>query len=235
MRVNRLAIVGLTLGMLAAAAAPVSAQIYSCRDDAGNLILSDQRSKCGSAVSYAVSGATSVRTTRRPAAAAVSTGYDDLIEQQARDYGVRADLVRAVIQVESGFNPGARSVKGAMGLMQLMPTTAAEFGVRNPYNAAENIRGGVAYLRSLLDRYGDDETLALAAYNAGPGAVQKYGNVVPPYRETRNYVGRIRNITGTQARSTKVLYKTVDIVDGRPIPKYSNTRPSSGYYEVVSF
>jgi soluble lytic murein transglycosylase-like protein len=234
MTVHRLAIVSLTLVMLAVAAVPASAQIFSCRDDAGNLVLSDQRSKCGSAVSYAVSGARAVRTTR-PISSGFSRGYDDLIEQNARDFGVRADLVRAVIQVESGYNPGARSVKGAMGLMQLMPGTARDFGVSDPYNAAENIRGGVAYLRSLLDRYGHDETLALAAYNAGPGAVEKYGNAVPPYRETRNYVGRIRNITSTQARATKVLYKTVDVVDGRSIPKYSNTKPSSGYYEVVAF
>jgi len=234
MTVHRRAIVSLMLGMLAVAAVPASAQIFSCRDDTGNLILSDQRSKCGLAVSYAVSGATTVRATR-PAPAALSTRYDDLIEQNARDFGVRADLVRAVIQVESGFDPSALSPKGAMGLMQLMPSTAKELGVRNPYNAAENIRGGVAYLRSLLDRYGRDETLALAAYNAGPGAVQKYGNAVPPYRETRNYVGRIRNITTTQTRNTKLLYKTVDVVDGRTVPKYSNTKPSSGYYEVVSF
>jgi len=234
MSVHRVATVLLALLMLAVTAVSASAQIYSCRDDAGNMILSDQRSKCGAAPTYAVGGATGVRATR-PASPAASQQYDALIDQNARDYGVRADLVRAVIQVESAFNPRARSPKGAMGLMQLMPGTAAEFGVGNPYNAADNIRGGVAYLRTLLDRYGSDERLALAAYNAGPGAVEKYGNAVPPYRETRNYVGRIQNITATPTVSRKVFYKTVDIVDGRPVPRYSNTKPSSGNYEVANF
>jgi hypothetical protein len=231
---TRLIPVALVLLAITGAANPVSAQIYSCRDDSGNIVLSDQRGKCGMSPTYAVGGATHLRTTRRATSAPV--GFNELIDQNARDYGVSAELVRAVIQVESGFNPRARSPKGAMGLMQLMPSTAAEFGVRNAYSPADNIRGGVAYLRSLLDRYGHDETLALAAYNAGPTAVQKYGNAVPPYRETKNYVSRIQHITGpVVAASRRVFYKTVEMVDGRPVPKYSNSRPSSGQYELVAF
>lgn len=221
--------------VLAGSAVPASAQIYSCRDRQGNLVLSDQRARCGAVPTYAVGGS-AVRATR-PAPAGAAGVYDDLIERHTSAYGVSADLVRAVIQVESAYNPRARSPKGAMGLMQLMPGTAAELGVRNAYSPDENIRGGVAYLRSLLDRYDGDETLALAAYNAGPTAVERYGNAIPPYRETQNYVSRIQNLSGpTQPRVTgRAIYKTIEIVDGQPVTKYSNTRPTSGAYEIVTF
>ena len=109
--------------------------------------------------------------------------------------------MRAVVQVESGYNPYARSPKGALGLMQLMPATIQQFGVRNPFNPMENIRAGVSYLRQLLDRYSNNEALALAAYNAGPGAVDRHGEAVPPYRETRDYVSKINRMAG---HSTKV-------------------------------
>jgi soluble lytic murein transglycosylase-like protein len=167
-----------------------------------------------------------VRSTR-PAAPARAALFDDLIAQHAATHGIRPDLVRAIIQTESAFNPLARSDKGALGLMQLMPQTAAELGVTNPFDPAENIRGGVAYLRQLLDRYGHNEELALAAYNAGPGAVDRYGSV-PPYRETKNYVARVRERTGgaTRSRRTKV-YRTVEVIDGREVPRYSNLRPAS--------
>jgi soluble lytic murein transglycosylase-like protein len=230
---TRLAVIAAPLLMLLAAV-PASAQIYSCRDQNGNLVLSDQRTRCGSGPTYSV-GRSSVRATRQ-VQAGVETPYDALIEQNAREYGVNADLVRAVIQVESGFNPRAKSPKGAMGLMQLMPATAADYGVRNPYSPAQNIRGGVAYLRTLLDRYGDDVTLALAAYNAGPTAVEKYGNAVPPYRETEQYVSRVQHLSGPAVPpNTRVFYKTIQFVNGLPVPKYSNTKPTSGPYEIVSF
>ena len=205
------------------AALPVAAhaQIYTWRDGAGNLVLSD-RPQNGAAPTYAVASADGIRTTR--AASAKTTQYDPIISEHAATRGVRTDLVRAVIQAESAFNPFAKSVKGAMGLMQLMPATAIAYGVTNAYDPAENIRAGVAYLRSLLDRYSQNEELALAAYNAGTGAVQKYGGAVPPYRETRNYVSKIQNQAGTR-RPLKV-YKIVEYKDGREVIRYTNTPPT---------
>ena len=140
--------------------------------------------------------------------------YNDLITFHASANGVRPELVRAVIQTESAFNPRARSPKGAMGLMQLMPDTAAQFGVRNAYDPAENIRAGVAYLRQLLTGYQENEELALAAYNAGPAAVERYGNRIPPYRETRDYVKKVRTSPGVPGASAPVIFKSIDILDG---------------------
>ncbi len=126
------------------------------------------------AQTYAVRGASStVRATRGSGEGVRSSQWDDVIDHHAREQGLRPDLVRAVIQVESAFNPRARSHKGAMGLMQLMPATARDLGVRNAYDPLENIRGGIAYLRGLLDRFNGNEELALAAYNAGAGAVDQ--------------------------------------------------------------
>ncbi len=115
--------------------------------------------------------------------------YDGLIGLTARQNDLPVALVKAVIAAESGFDPEAVSRKGAQGLMQLMPATSAELGVQDPLRPDENVRGGVRYLRSLIDRY-DDLSLALAAYNAGPTAVDRYGGI-PPYRETRAYVKRV--------------------------------------------
>src|SRR5271170_3007646 len=113
----------------------------------------------------------------------------DLAESAARNYDVSLDLVNSVIQVESNYNTLAVSPKGAQGIMQLMPQTAARFGVRNSFDPKENIDGGVRYLKFLQDLFNDD-VLVAAAYNAGEGAVTKYGGV-PPYKETIDYVARV--------------------------------------------
>jgi hypothetical protein len=115
-------------------------------------------------------------------------GFEDLIGPLAARHRVATDLVQAVIAVESANDPAARSPKGAMGLMQLMPSTARRYAVGDPYDPVENLEAGIRHLSSLLDRY--DLRLALAAYNAGEGAIQRYGGM-PPYRETRNYVARV--------------------------------------------
>ena len=123
------------------------------------------------------------------------TPYCEVITAISEAHGVNPLLVRALIQVESNYRPRARSVRGAMGLMQLMPATAREYQVHNPYDPRANIGAGVKHLKGLIDRWGVE--LALAAYNAGEGAVKKF-NGVPPYRETRNYVSKILSIAGLQ-------------------------------------
>jgi soluble lytic murein transglycosylase-like protein len=219
-----------------ASVAPAEAQIYSWRDASGHLVLSNKpvEGATGEVKTYAVPGPSLFRTTAAPVASGAEGKYDDLIREHARQNGLSPDLVRAVIRAESGFNPYAISPKGAMGLMQLMPATARELGVSNPFHPAENIRGGVTYLARLLARYDQRLELALAAYNAGPGAVEKYG-AVPPFRETQSYVRKIAGSTsGTLVTPPPpVIYKWVVEENGSISTRYSNVPPKGIDYQVV--
>jgi soluble lytic murein transglycosylase-like protein len=125
-----------------------------------------------------------------------SAEVDRYINDAAARHHVDPNLVRALVKVESNFNPRAVSSKGAMGLMQLMPATARMYDLRNPYDAAQNVEAGVRHLKELLKNFGGDVSLSLAAYNAGQGAVERNGGI-PPYTETRNYVKRITNLMGS--------------------------------------
>lgn len=119
-----------------------------------------------------------------------SSAFDAEIGAAASTNGIDPALLKGLVQQESGFDPNARSGAGAVGLTQLMPGTAASLGVTDPTDPAQSLQGGARYLREQLDRFGGDERLALAAYNAGPGAVTKYGGV-PPYAETQGYVNKV--------------------------------------------
>jgi len=137
-----------------------------------------------------------------------NASIDQLIRGNSANFGIDPYLVFLVIEKESRFRTRAVSPKGAMGLMQLMPGTARRLGVRRPFDAAENIRGGIQYMRELMDRFGGKVDLVLASYNAGEGAVLKYGRNVPPYRETRDYVrtiGKRYGLTGRQPGSGSEL------------------------------
>jgi len=140
-----------------------------------------------------------------PMLLARATQYDSIIEKAAVSASVEPNLLRAVIVVESGFNSRAVSKRGAVGLMQLMPATATRFGVSNPYDPRENVHAGARYLKFLMDRFGQNIRLALAAYNAGEEAVERNGGQIPPFTETMAYVPRVLKIyqmLAAQPRST---------------------------------
>jgi soluble lytic murein transglycosylase-like protein len=221
--------------LLAVCPPDVDAQIYAWRDANGTLVLSDRSIDRPTEV-YEVEGAPRYVSTTPVEPTSARERYEPYVIEHSNLQSLRPELVRAVIQVESGYNPRALSSKGAMGLMQLMPETARSLGVKRPYDPEQNIRGGTRYLRLLLDKYDGSEELALAAYNAGSGAVDRHGKRIPPYRETRDYVRKVGSAAGDSPIATRKLriYKTIEIVDGRVVPRYSSEKPSSGSFEIIS-
>jgi soluble lytic murein transglycosylase-like protein len=175
---------------------PAEADIYAYTADDGTVSLSnvptDERytvliaaPKQAAAVVPAVAARKAISVLAR------KTGYDQVVDDVSRTYGLESALLHAVISVESRYNPRAVSSKGATGLMQLMPQTAKRYGVADAFDPAQNLDGGAHYLRDLLRRFNNNISLALAAYNAGEHAVAKHGNRIPPYRETLDYVPRV--------------------------------------------
>jgi soluble lytic murein transglycosylase-like protein len=173
------------LGCLAAPAL-ACADIYTFTDAAGVTHYSNvpNDSRCERVISEPLPPAAGGKSEWRARAAT----FLPLIEEAAGHAGVDAALLRAMVAVESAFDPSAISSKGAQGLMQLRPTTARRYGVSKPLDPRENLRGGASYIRDLLKRYGNDVELALAAYNAGEDAVDRHGRTIPPFPETRAYV-----------------------------------------------
>jgi soluble lytic murein transglycosylase-like protein len=155
-----------------------------------------------------------------PAPLSATTPFQKLIRAAAERYSVDADLIHCVIAVESNFNPNAISPKNARGLMQLLPQTAAHLGIRNIFDPAENIDGGTRYLRDLLGKYSNNLNLALAAYNAGPNKVERFGHRVPPYAETRNYVLSInRAYTKFKADRAAQITQSAAVLSSVPSPR----------------
>jgi soluble lytic murein transglycosylase-like protein len=184
--------------ILAVAAAPgfARADVYSFTDANGvshfSNVPSDSRYQLLIATpTEAVAGAAKVKSVDWLAR---SAQYDGVISGAAKAATIQAALLRAVIVVESGFNPRAVSKKGAIGLMQLQPATARRYGVKNIYDPEQNVRAGAHYLSDLLTRFDSNLELALAAYNAGEEAVERYGRHIPPYAETLNYVPSVMRV-----------------------------------------
>lgn len=167
--------------------APAHADILVREDAQEGLVLSNEHAAAPSAPAPA---AGRPKSPPRPAAAAAARQLAPLVRAAAHAHGLPEALLQAVVETESGFNPGAVSPKGALGLMQLMPRTARELRVQDPRDPAANLDGGARYLKQLLALHGNDLSLALAAYNAGPGAVQRTGGI-PPFAETRRYVPKV--------------------------------------------
>lgn len=185
----------LILALLAASAAPARARIYTYVDDQGVRHYTDVPDSNRYRLLVLSPQDRTASGDRYDSMLLAKAGqYDSIIEKAAQSASVEPNLLRAVIVVESGFNSRAVSKRGAVGLMQLMPATASRFGVSNPYDPRENVHAGARYLKFLMDRFGQNVRLALAAYNAGEDAVDRNGGQIPPFSETMAYVPRVLKI-----------------------------------------
>ena len=202
--VSRVLTVVVMAGLIVGTAAPAHADIYRCKRADGTqhytnirepgrrcqlVVRSSKKSRPNASAKKKGSGTKSTSGGRSKDPARYSR-YNSLIGEAARLYQLPESFIRAVMRVESDFNPTVVSRAGAMGLMQLMPKTARSMGVSDPFDARQNIHGGARYLRILANRFKGDLVLTVAAYNAGEGAVEKYGGI-PPYKETQRYVRRV--------------------------------------------
>ncbi len=192
LRLKKLAVLGVVCLLMGAAQAQT---IHMYKQPNGARLYTDQKKRSDSGYKYLgrygrATYKVSCEGYRADVMSARRTRYRDLVLQYAEEFSVDPTLIEAVMRVESCLDRTAVSRAGAQGLMQLMPATAAELGVRDSFNAADNIRGGTRYLSQMLKLFGNDRNLALAAYNAGPGAVRRYQGI-PPYKETQSYVKRV--------------------------------------------
>lgn len=181
------------LGIMALGSSLSAQDLYIVRDPSGTITLTSRNPASINPGSRARYRTIKDRSRRRRTSALkpIHSSYSQYVDAVSKRFSLEPALINAVIHVESAFKARARSHKGAMGLMQLMPGTAKDLGVQDPFHPLENIWGGVSYLSKMLDTFDGDIKLALAAYNAGPGAVKRYNNNIPPYRETQNYVTKV--------------------------------------------
>jgi hypothetical protein len=219
------AVLALLAGL--ASASTVRAQVYTRTNANGVVEATNVPDSTGFRLTYPGKG-TLIHSRGFQRSRAYWSMYDHHVEAAARLHQLSPDLVRSVMSAESEFDQWAVSSKGAQGLMQLMPATARRFGVTDPFDARQNIFGGTQYLRVLMDQFGGDVSLVLAAYNAGEGAVLRYGGI-PPYRETRGYVQKVQALLGAgfsaPARSPDAAAFYVPSNALRPAP--SGTAPRS--------
>lgn len=193
MRLHRTTLAVLLTGFLCAAG-PVAAEVFKYRDARGHILLTDKPMRGMTLIKRY--GFTTGRPSARPGNVLKAMNrrrevLAPMIERVANAHGLRPALIHAVIRAESAYRSDAVSSKGAVGLMQLMPATAERYGVVDRNDPEQNVTGGVAYLRDLLELFERDLRLALAAYNAGENAVMRYGNAIPPYPETQDYVRKV--------------------------------------------